>query len=300
MAWCPKCKMEYREGVTVCADCGCELVAQEQYDDLVPLTLGDEEQLNRLKKYLEYNHLKGVTVKQEEDGVFMLYVRDGDKGPATTMGRVFMQQEYLRAMEEAEQNGSEEEVLEPVEHNPNHVPGLPSAINPPDKSREKYSGEATVYRNSNERAEENRSSAWTLLVVGAIGLVCMILGIAGVIPFKLGNPYMFYGVMGSVFLLFIVMGLVTMKHAKVFAKEAESENTLRDAMTEWYRENLKKETLDAEIGADEDIPEELLYFRRIELIKEKFNYQFLNLDQVFLEHFIDEEVYDAVYSEEEM
>ena len=24
--WCPKCKNEYREGITVCADCGCELV----------------------------------------------------------------------------------------------------------------------------------------------------------------------------------------------------------------------------------------------------------------------------------
>ena len=26
MAWCPKCKCEYVEGVTVCADCGSELV----------------------------------------------------------------------------------------------------------------------------------------------------------------------------------------------------------------------------------------------------------------------------------
>ena len=26
MAWCPKCKCEYVEGVDRCADCGCELV----------------------------------------------------------------------------------------------------------------------------------------------------------------------------------------------------------------------------------------------------------------------------------
>ena len=26
MAWCPKCKCEYVEGVDQCADCGCELV----------------------------------------------------------------------------------------------------------------------------------------------------------------------------------------------------------------------------------------------------------------------------------
>lgn len=31
MPWCPKCKNEYVEGVTVCADCGCDLV--EELDD---------------------------------------------------------------------------------------------------------------------------------------------------------------------------------------------------------------------------------------------------------------------------
>ncbi len=30
MAWCPKCKCEYVEGVTICADCGCELVDKLQ------------------------------------------------------------------------------------------------------------------------------------------------------------------------------------------------------------------------------------------------------------------------------
>ena len=26
MAWCPKCRNEYVEGITICADCGSELV----------------------------------------------------------------------------------------------------------------------------------------------------------------------------------------------------------------------------------------------------------------------------------
>ena len=36
MAWCPKCKCEYVEGVTICADCGCELVDKLQEEEPEP------------------------------------------------------------------------------------------------------------------------------------------------------------------------------------------------------------------------------------------------------------------------
>uniref|UniRef100_UPI004057564A hypothetical protein n=1 Tax=Acetatifactor sp. TaxID=1872090 RepID=UPI004057564A len=315
MAWCPQCKNEYREGVKVCADCGCELIEEEQYGDLVPLTLGDEDKLNHLKKYLEYNKLKGVTVKKEEDGVFMLYVREKDKGPASAMGRVFLQQEYLREQEELqkeafEQEKSEQEAFEVEEaldkefHRSHDVAGLPFGYAGQSNSsakKEEASEIPVMYQNSSERAEENRSSAWTLMIVGGIGLVAMLLCLFGVIPLRLGNPYMFYGVMCAVFILFIVMGVVSMKNAKIFAKKAESENTLRDAMTKWYQESLNAEKVDDGLaGEEEEIPNEILYFKRVQKIKDMFNHQFMNLDQVFLEHFIDEEVYDYIFSDTEI
>ena len=37
MPWCPKCKNEYKEGIKICADCGCELVSEEKEEK--PLTL---------------------------------------------------------------------------------------------------------------------------------------------------------------------------------------------------------------------------------------------------------------------
>lgn len=284
MAWCPKCKNEYRDGVTVCADCGCELVTEEQYDDLVPLVFGNEEQMNSLKKYLEFNKLKGVMLRfSEEDGVYELLVRNQDKGSAGAMMKVFFQQEAM-AREAEDSDKSDFRVSE--------------EISKPVAEEEGKDVRPTVYFNNTERAEENRSSAWMLLIMGAVGLVAMILGMLDVIPLRLGNSYMFYGVMCTVFFLFLIMGVVSMKNAKLFAKKAESENTLRDAMTKWYQENLNADSINAELDITEDVTDEVVYFKRVQILKDKFNCQFMNLDQAFLEHYIDDEVYDAVFSDE--
>lgn len=281
MAWCPQCKNEYRDGIKTCVDCGCDLVEEEQYGDLVPITFGDEEKLFSLKKYLEYNKLRGVTVKyDEEEAVYELCVRKDDKSSAISMARVFLQQEYLRE-QEAEVNSSV------------------------DSSVKKAATEKSlVYSSSSERAEENRSSAFALIGVGAVGVIVMILGMVGIIPLKIGDAYMFYGVMCAVFLLFIVTGVISMKNAKIFAKKAEKENSLKDSIQKWYKDNLTAVMIDGEIASEEgmnveEVPVEILYFNRVRKIKDKLNHQFMNLDQAFLEHFIDEEVYDYIYAEEE-
>lgn len=47
--------------------------------------------------------------------------------------------------------------------------------------------------------------------------------------------------MSAVFILFIVMGVVSMRNAKLFEKKAESENSLVDTLLKWSEENLTAE-----------------------------------------------------------
>lgn len=295
MPWCPKCKNEYREGIRVCTDCGCELVEEEQFEGQVAVTFGDEEQMNSLKKFMEFNELKGVTVQFDEaEKLYELLVRKEDRAKASLIVNAFLDQKAVE---------SEMQQEYPCEGNFDGETDLQDDAEDGFNEQEKSSYvRPTVYQNSTERAEENRSSAWALLVVGLIGIVAVVLGILEVLPFSVGNPYMFYGVMSAVFVLFIVMGIVSMKNAKVFEKKAESENTLHDAMVKWYTENLNATALDVELAESEketlndSLPQEMLYFKRAQLLKDKFNHQFMNLDQAFLEHFIDEEVYDAIFT----
>lgn len=275
MPWCPKCKNEYREGIAVCTDCGCELVDSLEESASVRLIFGEEEQMNALKEFLEQNKLNGVQLYfDEEEEVCELLVHQEDHKKAAQMTKIFLQQEEART---SAQDAEEADVEEVTEADSQTLP-------------------AGVYQDSAERAEDNRSSAWTLLAVGGVGLIAMILGFAGVLPIHLTgtNKYMVYGIMSALFLLFLVMGVVSMKNSKIFAQKAESENTLRDTLNKWCRENLIPDTIDAELDVTDDIPEEILYFKRFEKMKEKLKYQFVNLDDAFLEHFIDEQ-YDAIF-----
>ena len=151
-----------------------------------------------------------------------------------------------------------------------------------------------LYQDSSERASENKSSAWILLILGILGLIVVVLGVTEVLPIHMGNSYLFYGVMGAIFILFVVSGIVSMKNAKFFEKKAESENSLRTTLIEWCKENLDAAEIDGKIGA-QGVSDEVLYFRRFSYIKEKMNHQFMNLDQGFLDRFIDDYVYDSVF-----
>lgn len=290
MPWCPKCKSEYREGFTVCADCGSELVDEEQFLKMEEERAAEEE-AQRIEAVMQ--QVAHLAAKEAE----------GFKVQEAEMSGAAAQEPVCPDDEENEPSG--EAVLEeaPLEAgasgnavaSDSAVQGRADQPKGPAMSR----GSADLYQDSKERANENRSSAWILMMMGGVGLVVIILGIMGVIPLHFSNPYLFYGVMAAVFLLFVVAGVVSLKNARIFDKKAESENSLRDAMLAWCRENLCARELDSEIGVDGSESEEALYFKRFECIKAKLNYQFVNLDQGFLEKFIDDSVYDMIYEKAE-
>lgn len=230
-----------------------------KYDnEQVSITFGNEEQMTALKKALEDNSLKDVALKYDDtEDVYDILVRKEDREKALKILREFLADEA---------------------------------------AGQKAAQLALRYMDSAERAEENRSSAWVLLGMGITGIVIATLGIMGIIPFRFGNSYLTYGVMSAIFILFIVMGVVSLKNARIFAKKAESESNLQEILLKWCNDNLNADAIDGEIDKSEADSEEILYFKRCEQMKKMLNHQFVNLDQAFLEHLIDEKVYDEIFT----
>lgn len=121
--WCPNCKMEYRKGVTVCADCGTELVEGTEADfctvDICEFKI--ESLADRFVEYLKYSGLEQAEKTEKDQGaVYAVSVLEKHQKKAEKLFRGFLLamkeeqeaaalQELQSQMQDAAQNDYEEE-----------------------------------------------------------------------------------------------------------------------------------------------------------------------------------------------
>ncbi len=155
------------------------------------------------------------------------------------------------------------------------------------------------YQNSAAKAEDNKSSAYILLFVGIVGFVFVFLIFMRIIPLYQNESttrYLVCGVMGAMFVLFIVFGIVSMRNSRILLVKAKSEDSLLSELTKWCENNLSTEMIDDGLyGADTG--EEQKYFMRTDRMRTIISDKFMNLDEAFLEHFVDE-YYQRLFEDE--
>ncbi len=155
------------------------------------------------------------------------------------------------------------------------------------------------YMDSAERAEDNRSSAWTLLVVGFIGLVVLILGLLGVIPLPISGfrKYMFTGVMIVLFIVFIIAGFISMKKSKMYSAEATVEKDKKQQIIDWCEEQQIARRIDESLANEtQDATSEELYFKRAERLRYLVCNEFKSMSIDFLNDVVDD-IYDSLFED---
>lgn len=138
------------------------------------------------------------------------------------------------------------------------------------------------------------SSASTMLLVGIVGLICLLLILIKVIPLPISSEtsWLFDSVMGGVFIIFIIAGIVSFMHAKQVKIDAEAEDKLIEEILAWADENITADILDKDLDLTQ--PVELLYFNRADRIKDMLMHEFENADEALVCEYT-EQIYQKIY-----
>lgn len=142
------------------------------------------------------------------------------------------------------------------------------------------------------------SSASTMFIVGILGIIFLALVFFKVIPLPISSStvWLFDSVMGGVFVIFIIAGIVSFMHAKQVKADADVEDRVIKDIQKWSDEIITAELLDKNLDLQQ--PEELLYFSRADKIKDMIMHEFENTDEALISEMV-EEIYQKLYENSE-
>lgn len=272
--WCPKCKMEYREGITVCADCGAELV--EDIENLVDVCeIKGEIAADELIDFLHYSGIQEVKKEwMEGEESFRLLVKEKEAQKAEKMVHGYlMGKEEEKAAEERQNawrdeldEGSEEAVPEEeisqdmddvsdteAEDTPDNLLELAEEE---DTEREVlfdeeveeetmdllYTTESKEFVRRSEKYKDVKFSGYTFIFFGILGGIYLVLTRLKVIP--LSYDILILCLLAVLFAGFLVAGIVSLVKARKIKKEIPEEEERIDAINQWLEENVTLEKME--------------------------------------------------------
>lgn len=157
---------------------------------------------------------------------------------------------------------------------------------------------APAYIPKRSRYEDNKSSAFTFLLIGGVGAILVILHIAGVLDFNLTafSKILTNTVMGALFIIFIVVGIVSTRNASRYKKEAAAEEALTGQICSFFHELYTTEGIDNACGITEDSSTYEKWDLRYHFIEKQISDEYSELAADYLEY-ITELIYNDIYSE---
>ena len=166
-----------------------------------------------------------------------------------------------------------------------------------------YGNEIDIFEDSkgdsfvrlSDKYEDIKSSSYTMLFVGLVGIILLTLVVTKVINLPINNTTsipLFYIVLGAAFTMFVVGGIISFIHSKKVFIDAQAEDELIDNISEYANANITTAQLDE--GLDLSQPEEILYFSRFEKIKNNLMLQFETADEGLIDY-MSENIYHNLY-----
>ncbi len=279
MSWCPKCKYEYKEGITVCADCGATLVDEltSQCDQCVALFENEDEAI-KFHEFLGYSDIEEAMVLYDEpQEVYGVYVTEDYLEEAKKLYLAYDSSEKKAQMEA---KNPFEEVFTDIDQEDEEGKVKDVEI-PLSKMIPKNS---VTYVKKEERYNDFRSTFYIFLVFGVAGIIFTVLNAIKVIT--LFNSLMQYIVLGGVSIAFIVVAITSYIKSKTIFDEIDDEKEITASIKEWLSENITADTL-AQFDNDEDA-KEAIFLKKIDYMKQRLYERYTFDNEAYVDELIEE------------
>ena len=284
MPLCPNCKKEYSDDV-LCPECNIPLVEELQNTEkntlLVQMEASKLEFAEKLIGYLSYSDIIATYSIDKKTELLSIYVSKEDVSKAKRCFQAFYTVEAELEMENAARKAAGETLEEPK--------GLEDELEFFAKSKKRFTTRSRVYIKKEEQYTDYKSSANMFLFFGLVGILFILLNVIGIIQILI-TPFSLF-VMGLMFFAFLVISILSYKKAIVLKKEIGEEQETVKELTRWLENAVTREELEA---CEQEGSDEIIYLKKIALLKSSLTQGFPELDDAFADHFI-EEFYNTHY-----
>lgn len=268
MPYCPKCDMEFVEGVQVCSDCGGPLLASP-------------EEAEALKKEAEQKAMEEFLARAKEEGFSL-----GEGFP--------LEEGYLPEDFSPENEG----FSETSEYGDFDSAGGSSAAEPPGAEKKTSRQPSSVYVKKSERYQDMKSSASAFLLIGCVAVLLSGLIFAGIVPIAGASKISFGGILGVMGIACLAVCLKTNKEAAGMKAEAARENQETQELISWFLEAHSAEELDGQLareqGDEQNLTPEELSLKRFSLIQDYLITEKDLPDPAYVEA-LSEEIYSRMF-----
>lgn len=290
MPWCPICKSEYRDGITICADCGTPLVdelpAEEESRELI-MKAEEEVFADRFLEYLSYSGIhSGKKEKNEIKEEYSVYVAEEEAQDAK---KLF--QAYYIAEEE-------KKLMEKAAHGNETLNKEQDRLKALKEKREQEVGvelrkSSKVYVNQEDKYKDLFSTSLVFLGFGIVGLLVTALDAAGVISIINGTFTMVIYL--ALFLGCVVFGGYSMKSALIAKSQIGEEKSRTEEINGWLARTITKDILMEAV--DSTASPEANYLNQCSHIRTLLNQEFPDLEDDYADALV-ENFYNKNFEED--
>ncbi len=238
MPWCPKCKNEYVEGMTTCAECGVDLVAElpEEPDENMPVRLchaADEKIGGKLIFYLNMQGFRtaGLMPVTEEDELY-------EDGFYVVVAGI----EYQMMAENFKDYDEKKEITE--EDIITLMPDIDEKLEElKDEEANQMLSElrtesSSVYVKKKDKYTDLKFSGISFIVFALLGFGLLALNVFDYI--SMFNQFSML-IMTAVFVIFFFVGITSLLRARKMRGIVSQEEKVSDDVLDWIEENITDE-----------------------------------------------------------